>query len=269
LTAGEQLRLGAFVETFHSEETEHSFLSTTTTRRSWQEALVFDARCSTRLSLKSKRNRVTGEGANLFTPWMQIHGEAGIALNELRLIKTEEIETKGMCIKILGIDITDPFGNGIPIPKPSIEGGHKYKTNRTTLYYGQHGNINASRLEVSTGDHAEASFQGSALIAGHFVSNTPVVRFGGSTYNQIQSTHRHEATAGVAYVGAFVPTASMSASTTEHRTHGYHAGVVQVGRYENLRAGTQIHASQGIIGEIKEFNGTPATLSVTHNQTIT
>ena len=271
LGAGDLLRLGAFKKTFHSEEHESGFLglSHTTTRRTWQEAVVFDAQGTQSLKLFSLRGQVKGEGARLSSPFMKIHGEKGTFLNELRLTRTEDVEKTRACFVLGGFDLFGPFEDGIPMPKPSAEVGTRVQRTRTTQSYGIHGHMDAGRLELSTGASAVVDLQGSDLRASYMVSDTSSLRLGGSIYESSQTASRCKFTAGVAYVGAgFVPTASISASGGEDRVRSIQAAQVHIGHFENRRGDAQIDVANGIQGGIQAISGDRFRMVIDHTQTV-
>jgi filamentous hemagglutinin family protein len=221
--ANNLLDLTATKETFRSEKNQSSFLglSHTKTTNTWQEAIVFDASCTEKLKLYSVNGQIIGEGASLSAPWMKIHGEKGVSLKELRLKKTEQIEKKRFCFEIGGIDLINPFEDGLPTPKPSVEVGFRTQRTSTTQSYGVLGNIHSSHLELSTGQNVGADLQGSNLKADRFVTNTPFLKLGGASNDQTQDNQVFKATGGIAFVGVFVPTASISASSSQNKNESF------------------------------------------------
>lgn len=270
LIAGDLLRLGAVTETFHSEHRENSFfgLNTTTTRSTWQEGCVFEADCSEKLQLYSLKGHIKGEGASLSSPFMKIHGEKGVSLKDLRLTRIEEVEKSRPCFEVLGIDLFGPLEDGLPMPKPSVEVGARIQRTRTVQSYGVFGNIHADHLEISTGAQAVTDLQGSHLIAKHLMANTPSLKLGGSTLTTSTEDEKAKATAGVAYVGVFVPTASVSMSSNTDRVQGFQGAQVQIGHLENLWDGLQIQVEYGIQGGIQASSGKSFSAHIDYTQTI-
>ncbi|HCU06265.1 MAG TPA: hypothetical protein DIC42_01585 [Holosporales bacterium] len=236
---------------------------------------VYEVACATQLrgvrgSIRATKAKLVGKGAQFAFSQLALHGEKGIELRGQLLHAETDIEKARLVLNFFGLDIIDPFDEGIPVISPSISWG--FKTTRSLINEAFHlmGSVAANSLSVSTGESASADFRGSHVNVQDLEAETNNLLFGGAERSRSCELTSNTITQGVAFMPIFPffgPTASYRMNKQRNTCRGWDSGNVCIGHLHNKLSDMKFYANN-VFGGIFRNSGKDFSVLVDHKQTI-
>ncbi|MBL8676518.1 MAG: hemagglutinin repeat-containing protein, partial [Alphaproteobacteria bacterium] len=267
MQAQKDILLNAVKATLHHREDDSSWwgLCGTSKHGYHQEAEVFGAKAHNQIRAYSGQGYIKGEGVQLQSQKISIHGEKGIALNELQLEQFESIKNYGLDLSIFGVNVFRPSRS--KGPNNSISLGYSQDTQTTETSQGRHGILHAKTVEVSTGQDKESKvdLRGMNAKVNELISDTNELLLGGSE----QTTKKNSEGFGFSVgwnLATETPEVGMNIYSQKNTLETFQKALVSIGTFTNKRKESTMNISNGIEGGIEKSRGETMFVNIDHAQ---